>query len=60
MRFKGYKYQQSPHIKESTSSKNCCSNRSRILQLDKNSAVLFPAIFLVFNLIYWAYFVMIQ
>ena len=40
--------------------KKCCSKRSRVLELDKNSAVVFPAIFVIFNFVYWTYFVMFK
>ena len=40
--------------------KKCCSKRSRVLELDKNSAIVFPAIFVIFNFVYWTYFVMFK
>ena len=40
--------------------KKCCSKENQALHLDKKSAIIFPAIFSVFNFIYWTYFVFMQ
>ena len=36
----------------------CCTSNNYV-NLDKHSAVLFPFIFVIFNLVYWTYFVLI-